>query len=218
MEKIFVVLGYGVPKNIMTDDGYSRYLGAIFNKIYDIAASDTAIILFCGGKTDCYPPYKRTEAEEMTKLFKSFAERGFVKAKTRRWKYVKEKRSVCRLENFLYAYEYIIKNKIKNPIITIFCEYTRQKRAGELVKKIFRGYKIKLEPIDFDLSCNRYLDKEFINKKEAMQIKRSLRALQDKKELKAFIQNHKDKLKFFRVNNYINNPKVVEEWWKKNQK
>ncbi|KKQ40639.1 MAG: hypothetical protein US58_C0014G0001 [Candidatus Magasanikbacteria bacterium GW2011_GWA2_37_8] len=180
MEKIFVVVGYGVPKNIMIDDNYNRYLGTIFNKIYDVTASNTAVILFCGGKTDCYPPYKRTEAEEMVRLFKSFADRGFVKAKTIKWKYIKEKRSVCRLENFLYAYEYIIKNKIKNPAVTIFCEYTRQKRAMELVKKIFKGYKIRLEPIDFDLSYNRYLDKKFINEKETRQMKRALLALRDK--------------------------------------
>lgn len=216
MLKMFVLLGYGVPKDIMVDGNYNRYLGSAFNRIYDIAQCEDAVILFCGGKTDCYPPYERTEAEEMQRFFKTLAERKCVNNKTKNWQYVKEKKSVCRLENFLYAREYIVKHKIKKPLVTIFCEYTRTKRAGELIKRIFKGGKIKLEPIDFDLSPNRYLDKDFLRKKEDKQMRRSLRALEDKTELRKFIRNHKDKLKFFRENNYINNPKIVEEWWKKN--
>ncbi|HBU06875.1 MAG TPA: hypothetical protein DEB09_02220 [Candidatus Magasanikbacteria bacterium] len=218
MNKIFVIPGYGVPKNIMTDANYNRYLSFAFNKIYDESNSQEATILFCGGKTDCYPPYQRTEAEEMYKFFISLAKRKFVKAKTKDWQYIKENKSVCRLENFLYARDYIIKNKIKFAEITIFCEFTRRKRAGELIKKIFKGYKVKLEPVDFDLSPNRYLDKKFISKKEIRQMTWALRALEDKNELKKFIQNHKDKLKFFRENDYINNPRVVEEWWKVNSR
>ncbi|MFZ2189209.1 MAG: hypothetical protein WA057_00485 [Candidatus Magasanikiibacteriota bacterium] len=218
MQKIFVILGYGVPKNIMTDDNYGCYLGFTFNKIYDEVNGEQAKILFCGGKTDCHSPYKRTEAEEMFKLFVSFAKRKFIKAKTKDWQYIKEKKSVCRLENFLYTYDYLVKHKIKSAEVVVFCEYTRRKRAGELIKRIFKGYKVKLEPVDFDLSPNRYLDKDFISKKENRQQAWALRALADKNELKKFIQNHKDKLKFLRENNYINNPEVVEEWWKINNK
>ena len=130
MEKVFIILGYGVPKNIMADTNYIHYLSEAFNKIFDAARGEESTILFCGGHTDCYPLFKRTEAEEMAKLFKSFATREFVKIETKRWKYIKERRSVCRLENFLYAYEYLVKNKIKNVELTIFCEYTRRVRAG----------------------------------------------------------------------------------------
>src|SRR3989339_140318 len=214
--KIFFVLGYGVPKDIMIDENYNRYLGFVFNKIFDEARGQSAYVGFCGGHTDCFPPYKRTEAGEMKKLFVHLAHRSFVRKETRNWHYIKEERSVCRLENFLYAYEYVKKENIKKLEITFFCEYTRRKRAKELIKRIFEGYKVNLESVDFDLSLNRYLDEEFIEKKEKRQVAWSIRALKDKKELKKFIQNHKDKLVFFREHDYINNPHVVKKWWNKN--
>jgi methionyl-tRNA synthetase len=44
----------------------------VFNKIYDLVTrNDIAkpLIIFSGGKTDCFKPYKRNEASEMIKLF-----------------------------------------------------------------------------------------------------------------------------------------------------
>ena len=72
MKNIFLILGYGIPKNISKDGNYNFYLKIVFNRIFEITIKKCLIeplVILSGGKTDCFSPYARTEAEEMTKLF-----------------------------------------------------------------------------------------------------------------------------------------------------
>jgi len=71
MKQVFIVMGYGVPQDIMADGNYAVYLRNVFNHIYDEASRRKVepIIIFSGGKTDLFKPYKRTEAGEMIKFF-----------------------------------------------------------------------------------------------------------------------------------------------------
>lgn len=222
MKQIFAIFGYGVPKNIFDDGNYSRYLSAVFNHIYDLANGGEAVVFFTGGKTDCFKQYMRTEALEMKKLFKSLADLPAVKKKTNGWKYITESKSISGLENILYTAGYLKKNNITSGTVHVFCEYTRKKR----IEKIFRygnmhnGHlkhiKFNVIGVDFDLSSNRYLDKEFIERKEKMVLKQEMNAIKSKKNLDAYIKWHKEKLKFFRENDYVNNPDVVRMWWENN--
>jgi len=73
MNDIFLVFGYGIPKNILKDENYNFYLKIVFNRIYDITSkskSKKTLIICSGGKTDMFKPYKRTEADEMIRLLK----------------------------------------------------------------------------------------------------------------------------------------------------
>lgn len=223
MQKIFSIFGYGVPKNIMKDDNYRRYLSIAFNQIFDAAAGEKAGILLCGGPTDCFKPYKRTEAGEMVKLFKSLAGRSEVKKQTKKWKYILLAKTVCGLENILYTVGYLKKNKIKKAEVVIFCEQTRSPRISRLVSygqkhdKLLRGVKFVITPIDFDLSSNRYLDKEFILKREGHDFDMEFEAIQNREALLKWRQWHLKKLEYFRRNNYSKNgAKIVEQWWKDN--
>lgn len=89
MNNIFLVFGYGVPKNILKDENYNFYLKIVFNKIYDLVVKNKIykpITICCGGETDMFKPYKRTEADEMIKLFKTLIEeRPFLKSTTKSW-------------------------------------------------------------------------------------------------------------------------------------
>ena len=40
MKNIFLVFGYGIPKNILKDENYNFYLKMVFNKIYDLATKN----------------------------------------------------------------------------------------------------------------------------------------------------------------------------------
>lgn len=215
----------------MQDDNYRRYLSIAFNQIFDVAGGEKANILFCGGPTDCFRPYKRTEAEEMAKLFKSLAGRSEVKKQTKKWKYVLLSKTVCGLENILYTVGYLKKNnrsvdahdKIKKAQVIIFCEQTRSSRIRRLVNygqkhdKLLRGIKFGVTPIDFDLSSNRYLDKKFIFKREGHDFDMEFDAIQSREALLAWRQWHLKKLEYFRENGYCKDgSRVVEQWWKDN--
>jgi hypothetical protein len=82
-KNVFIIFGYSpIPQDVMNDENYNIYLKVAFNYIYSIAArkkKNEPIILFCGGNTDTIPPYQRTEAEELSKLFKSLQGRLAVK-------------------------------------------------------------------------------------------------------------------------------------------
>lgn len=64
MKNIFIIPGYGIPKDILKDEPYRKYLGLVFNHIYQICLNkdeNKPVIIFCGGNTDIFKPYTRTE-------------------------------------------------------------------------------------------------------------------------------------------------------------
>ena len=217
MNSIFLVFGYGVPKNILKDENYNFYLKTVFNKIYDLSAKNKItkpIIIFSGGATDCHKPYKRNEADEMIKLFKVIKGRSFIKTITKNWLLLPERKSISTLENFLYCQDIILKRKIKKANIYIFCEQTRENRIKILSKKIFnKNYSCYVNPIDFDISLNRYLDVDFIAKKEQADLKYALWALQDSKNLEKLHKLFEDKLNYLRKVNPKKHEETIKKYW-----
>ncbi|MDD5172809.1 MAG: hypothetical protein PHG59_01550, partial [Patescibacteria group bacterium] len=138
MNDIFLVFGYGIPKNILKDENYNFYLKMVFNKIYDFVVKNKIvkpIIITCGGETDMLKPYKRTEAAEMIKLFSAFIkERPFLNPITKNWLFIPENKSLSTLENLLNSNKIIQKQKIKKASFFIFCEQTCEKRIKILAK------------------------------------------------------------------------------------
>lgn len=214
-KNIFIILGYGVPKDILNDYNYNKYFGFTFNSIFEVVRKNKILdplVIFSGGKTDCFKPYKRSEASEMKNLFKNFANRSFVRPFTASWKYVTESRSLSTLENLLNCDKELRRMEIGEGKLFIFCEYTRQQRVKHLTRKIFNNkYKIEIIPVDFDMSPNRYLDEEFIAKKENKMLSHDLWALQSDNNFKKYHQIYMEKIKLFRQKGA--NHKTIKEWW-----
>jgi ribosome-interacting GTPase 1 len=209
-----------VPKNIFTNRNYQSYLIGAFNKIYDLSAANRTkpMIIFCGGKTDCFKPYRRTEEEEMIRFFKQLAAQPFVKNKTKNWRLVGEGISISTLENLLFSKRIIDKKKIHKANIYIFCETTRERRIKMLAGKIFgKNFKCRVISIDFDVSSNRYLDPKFIVKKEKAEMKHALWSLKSPANLKKHHQVFVEKLDYFRKEGG-NHPDAVKKWWDKKLK
>lgn len=104
MKNSFLIPGYGVPKNILKDENYNFYLKIILNAIFDLTVKkkqEKSVIIFSGGKTDCYRPYKRTEADEMIKLFRSLINHARLGAVTKNWQLIPEKKSVVQFGKFI---------------------------------------------------------------------------------------------------------------------
>ena len=222
MNDVFLVFGYGIPRNILKDENYNFYLKMVFNRIYNITTKNQTkkpLIICSGGKTDMFKPYKRTEAEEMIKLFKSLRERPFLKKITRNWLFIPEKKSLSTLENFLNCQQIVKKRRVKKANFYIFCEKTREKRIKILAKKILdKNYNFLIIPIDFDVSANRYLSIDFIAKKEKTELKHDLWALQSPKNLKKYHKIFAERIEYLQKAGPNRHVEAVEKWWEQKLK
>ncbi|MFA6551340.1 MAG: hypothetical protein WCV41_02300 [Patescibacteria group bacterium] len=218
MKNIFLVLGYGIPKNIIKDENYNFYLKTVFNVIYDDASRHNffdPLIIFSGGKTNLRKPYQKTEGEEMLKLFLSLLKnKSYLKKITEKWQLIAEKNALSTLENILNCKKIVAGKKFNEANVNIFFEQTRKIKVEKLAKKVFGNkYKIKIQPIDFDNSKNRYLDYEFVQKKETAELKHAFWALENKNNLKKYHALHLRKINYLRK--YPDNSNMIKDWWDK---
>jgi hypothetical protein len=145
-----LICGYGVPKNILEDKNYHAYLTVCFNHLFDKLSDRPGIIVVNGGPTDCYKPYRRTEAGEMTKWLKQkIAEVEKLTKQKIPWQIINKPKSLSSVENLLNCRLFAKEQKI------IFCEHARAPRIKKLAAKIF-GRDFKIIPVDFDASARRY--------------------------------------------------------------
>ena len=166
MNNIFIILGYGIPREILEDENYNLYLKLAFNAIFDETSKEKTppVVIFCGGKTDMLEPYDRTEAQEMIKFFSSLMQREQCRKFTKGWNLIAEKESISTLENLIFAKNIIDNEKLEGKINLIF-ETTRFNRIKTLSEKIF-DKEINLIPFDFSQNAQRYAKVELIQKKE----------------------------------------------------
>ena len=68
-----VILGYGIPRDILTDGNYRKYLQEAYEMI---TATNTPNVVFCGGHTNIHHPEK-SEAAEMQRLFEKIHDDAF---------------------------------------------------------------------------------------------------------------------------------------------
>lgn len=187
---VFVIGGYGIPTDIMTDRNYQRYLGFCFNQIFDYSQAHSGLltVILAGGPTDLQPPYHRTEAGEMKRWFKAQL-RILSVVERRRWNFIVLARGLSALENLLAVQQQLGK---KIPA-TIFCESTRQWRLSQLAKSIF-GRPVLVTGVDFDLSPRRYIQKKDILEKERADLKKELSLCNDVAGLQVYRQEKQDRL------------------------
>ncbi len=218
MTTVFSIFGYGIPKNIFKDENYNFYLKMVFNKIYDIVVKNNIskpLIIFSGGKTDCFKPHQRIEGEEMEKFFNNMIKsRIFLSKITKNWICVPEKESLSTLENLLNTRKILTKRKIIGANVIIFCEQTRAARIKTLSKSIFGAkQKTTIKPIDFDVSKNRYVAAEYVLQKEKIEVELSKWALQSEGNLKKYHQAFADRIVYMRKMGKNLNGEVLWKWW-----
>lgn len=219
MQQVHLIFGYGIPDNIFVDENYLRYLSTACNQIFDVTctaeSSEPPAIICSGGPTDMVPPYSRTEATEMLPLFTSIANRPCMQASTKDWQYIAEDTSISTLENIIYCND-IVNSTYTAPVqLYIYCEYTRRNRIRTLAEHICSTAKhIHIVPIDFDMSPSRYLDRDFISKKEAAELKHALWALESESNM---IHHHalfQEKLAYLRSLEPEAHIDAMTIWWR----
>lgn len=179
------------------DENYITYLHVAFNNMYERAASQPAVIIPCGGPTNCEPPFEGTEADMIVDYLGSLTQRSEIAHQTVQWHIIPERESLSTLENLLFAKNILDKHKHVEHI-TIFCEHTRQKRVEVFAEQVFEQ-QVTVCAIDFDLSKNRYLDPEVIQTKETLATQEGLWTLEDRDRLALHHQLFEHKFAFLRA-------------------
>ncbi len=213
-ELLFFVLGYGIPKDILEDQNYEIYLRTVFNTIFDTCAkaqSWNATIVFSGGKTDMWAPYRRTEAQEMKRAFQVLMKRPAVKRQTKTWKLLLEANSLSTLDNFVYIKQLVNARTFSAKQITIFCEQTRFARVKALARTLFAGARV--HPVDFDQSANRYLEPATLERLSTEGLKLDRWALKNARNLAKHRELFKEKLVFLRKAGPDAHVDAVRRWW-----
>lgn len=211
MKQIFIIPGYGVPKDILKDLNMTLYLRGVANYIYDQTAGkgERPTVIFTGGPTDCWPSFRRTEAREMYRWMKTAIKSKDFRKHLRRWKVRLEERSISTLENVLFCWKMI---KGKQVHITIFSEATRAKRWSRLIHKL-NLRNATVVAMDFDASANRYRTMQVKDKERTMQ-KLDLWALKDKRNFRKHHQFFQKRIQYLRDAGPKNQVEAVHRFWK----
>ncbi|MFH1089517.1 MAG: ElyC/SanA/YdcF family protein [Candidatus Uhrbacteria bacterium] len=186
-----LICGYGIPKDIMTDENYFSYLTQVFNFLFDRFADTKGSIVLSGGATDCFPPFKRTEAREMKRWLVEKIKN--VEKETQKkilWKIILDNKALSTLEN-LVNFEPFAKGEA-----LIFAEKTRTDRIKRLAKIIFKN-QAKCIFFDFDGSFARY-HKEAIQVREKNALVAHLAAVKDRSKIKDIRQAVQRRLSLMR--------------------
>lgn len=179
--KTFIICGYGIPEDIRKDQNYLSYLHVAFNHIFTLAKNEPALIIPCGGPTSCTPPYTGTESEPIGVYLEVLMRRDTMNGAADAWRIVREDTSLSSLENILFA-KRIMENEGGTEAV-LFCEETRVARNRETMKKVFADIPHQVEGIDFDISKNRYLREDIVERKESAEREHAMWALQSKENL-----------------------------------
>lgn len=209
--KIFIIPGYGIPKNIFKDESYKAYFNFVGKKINEFVINHpkTKItIIFSGGPTDLEYPYKRTEAKEMFNFFDSLYQPLWGKY----LKYRLEQKSLSSLENQVYSKQIIDKIKDKHKSIALFGEKTRTSRIKKTAKIIFS----KISTIRVELPANKQVsDNKLIIKKENLVLKYSLWALKNNVNFNKYRKIFHKKFRYLRRFPIEKQDEAITVWWKK---
>lgn len=212
--KTFLICGCGIPEDIRKDQNYLTYLHIVFNRIYAQAKNQPALIIPCGGPTSCTPPYTGTEAEHIAEYLQELMNRDVMNGAASAWKIVPEDKSLSSLENLIFAKKIVEENGGDNAVL--FCDATRKERNQESSDHIFGKGAVHVEGIDFDISKNRYLPDDLIEKKEKIEREHTLWALQSEENMQKHHEFFEEKFKRLRAweSEGMSHVDAVTRWYK----
>lgn len=214
MCSIFLIVGYGIPKDMSEDLNYRIYLGVVFNTIFTWCVANDSwnpMIIFSGGKTDMYPPYRRSEAVEMRNVFRRLMKRPACVKQVKAWSLLTETMSLSTLDNFIYTKELLKRKNVKDEFVQVFGEFTRKQRLQRQAGHFFKQSLVTA--IDFDQAGNRYLESSFIEKREREAYKLEHRVLIGRVPYIQYRQLFVRKIQYLREAGPDAHVDAVRRWW-----
>lgn len=214
MRTAYLVLGYGVPEDVFTDGNYGTYLRIVLNIVWNDTAKNK-IVLFAGGPTDMRPPYRRTEAGEMLKFFRKWAQRRELRDTVESWHVASNDRSLGVPNSLTWFVEYLTRVDFDHTVV--FCEKTRRRRVESLMQQlvgpnVFRDGLAATLGIDFDTSANRYRPPNEIEEHEARELDLDTWALESPVNLDRYGYLREERLKFLRAAGPRQHVQAIRDW------
>ena len=147
-EWVAIIMGYGIPDEIIEDGNYNDYLEESLAQI-DILKIKT--IILCGGRTNPKYPFK-SEAGEMERLIHHLRPKND-------YRILKVGTSITSEDNLIHSRLVILKNDLSPDSIIVFCEYTRTAKTM-IHAAHFLTYQIPfiVKGINFDATRNMRKD------------------------------------------------------------
>lgn len=213
--KVFIIPGYGIPESIEQDQNYLTYLHVAFNRIYEAAKGEKALIIPCGGPTNCTPPYEGTEAAMIGAYIQKLIDRPMMGDLCKAWSIQLENRSLSTLENLIFVKD-ILDRTEGVELVVIFCEATRADRIRVVSNQILSTRRnVTIEAIDFDITANRY-SKTVVGVKEQRATDGFLWALESPERLAKYHELYERRLTLIRTlqNEGLSHVDAVAEWYR----
>lgn len=210
MNILNIVLGYGVPENIMEDVAYTTYLTVAFNRMYaqaQRAQVQEPRVILCGGPTDINGGMQ-TEAAEMKRWFLQHMQTHKISG----WHCYTEEQSLSTLENLMFAKRVIAAKHLSFHELHVYCEQTRVWRVSQLIEGLFKGVSYDVQGVDFDASARRYSGLDALLHQELLVCNHDLWALQDQEHFKAHHKLYEQKMHILREKGPHDMEEAQKEW------
>lgn len=221
MPDVYLIFGYGIPRDILRDAAYRAYLGGVFSFISrDVRRRRVRqpVVIASGGHTDCFAPYRRYEGGELLRGFRALATRPSVAPATRSWRLLTERTALSTLENITGSRAVLRRYRIKPSSITMFCEPTRSRRVRTIGRKVFGRIPLRVVAIPFPAPTEPSQNRRAIVAKERRAIAYDRWALCSPGNFRRYHALYRRKLEFMRqLGTKRNHPQLtgpaLRQWW-----
>lgn len=218
---VYLIFGYGIPRNILRDAAYRAYLGGVFSFISrDVRRRGVRqpVVIASGGRTDCFAPYRRYEGVELLRGFRALATRPSVAPATKSWRLFTERTALSTLENITGCRDVLRRRRIKPGSITMFCEPTRSRRVRATGRKVFGRIPLRVVAIPFPLATEPSQNRAAIAAKERRAIAYDRWALRSAANFRRYHALYRRKMEFMRqLGPKHGHPQLtgpaLRQWW-----
>lgn len=224
MSDAYLIFGYGIPRDMRRDAAYRQYLRGVFSSIHrDVLRRGTPdpLIITSGGKTDCFPPFRRLEGVELMRGFRPFTRQAAVRTQTRRWRLAVERTALSTLENMTGCRDVLRRLGVRPTRIIILCAPTRAMRVRRVAPVVF-GSRVRVISVDFPRSTDPSPTSSALRRKERRAIACDLWALRSPQNFKRYHRIFARKVTFLRkLGPQGTHPrlagKALARWWHQQQ-
>ncbi len=221
MPSVYLIFGYGIPRDIVRDPAYRQYLGGVFAGILrDVLRRRVRqpVVIASGGRTDCFVPYRRYEGAELLRGFRALAQRPSVAPVTRSWRMLTERTALSTLENITGSRDVLRRHRIRPTAITMFCEPTRSRRVRTIGRKVFPRVRLRVMAIPFPVPTEPVSNRHAVAAKERRAIAYDRWALRSPANFRRYHALYQRKMRFMRqLGPKDGHPQftgpAIRQWW-----
>lgn len=212
-----IVCGYCASEDIYSDPRFAQYLNDLASLLQCLKLTSDSnsklVILFSGGPTRQQPPFDKTEAAEMARLWQKIVqEKG--DALLAVIPVIKEDRSLSTVENIVYSLKAIPEEYLPIQRLHVFSRPSRRQLL-ERISTLAAGSSVEVSvetSLAFDPHYKESLAPAKPERNSEQSLQATLWALQSEENLERYRQVYVAKYALLRERPNISNDEL-EDWW-----